>query len=177
MPHIFRDLLSFALVFLCFCKGLPLGVHCILNASKYWTLTWPTLLCLTGGTTNHPQRDFRNQSHDIDNQTMNDELEEDAVWDPCSNDLFILIILVMYVIVCAFGLIGNTLSFAVLHRSSKTNSSTYLLKVLALTDNAFLAMVIPSQIYQLALFCLKKYELFMAGTPFMKQIVHGLCLT
>ena len=41
--------------------------------------------------------------------------------------------------VFTFGLIGNSLSFAVLHKYSSGNVGTYLLKALAVTDNIFLA--------------------------------------
>ena len=41
--------------------------------------------------------------------------------------------------VFAFGLIGNSLSFAVLHKYSSGNVGAYLLKALAVTDNIFLA--------------------------------------
>ena len=41
--------------------------------------------------------------------------------------------------VFALGLIGNSLSFAVLHKYSSGNVGTYLLKALAVTDNIFLA--------------------------------------
>ena len=41
--------------------------------------------------------------------------------------------------VFAFGLIGNSLSFAVLHKYSSGNVGTYLLKALAVMDNIFLA--------------------------------------
>ena len=41
--------------------------------------------------------------------------------------------------VFAFGLIGNSLSFAVLHKYSSGNVGAYLLKALAITDNIFLA--------------------------------------
>jgi hypothetical protein len=41
-------------------------------------------------------------------------------------------------IVCGLGLVGNALSFAVLHRYSRDNVATYLLKSLALADNLLL---------------------------------------
>ena len=43
-------------------------------------------------------------------------------------------------IVCAIGLIGNTLSFTVLHKHTGGHVGTYLLEALALTDNMFLAI-------------------------------------
>ena len=51
---------------------------------------------------------------------------------------FVYIIIVC--IVCAIGLIGNTLSFAVLHKSTGENVGTYLLEALALADNMFLVI-------------------------------------
>ena len=45
-------------------------------------------------------------------------------------------------IVCAIGLIGNTLSFAVLHKATGGNVGTYLLEALALADNMFLAICV-----------------------------------
>ena len=42
--------------------------------------------------------------------------------------------------VCAIGLVGNTLSLFVLHKSTGGNVGTYLLEALALTDNLFLAI-------------------------------------
>ena len=44
----------------------------------------------------------------------------------------------------AFGLIGNSLSFAVLHKYTSGNVGTYLLKALAVTDNIFLAVTLIS---------------------------------
>ena len=46
--------------------------------------------------------------------------------------------------VYAFGLIGNSLSFAVLHKYTSGNVGTYLLKALAVTDNIFLAVTLIS---------------------------------
>ena len=42
----------------------------------------------------------------------------------------------------AFGLIGNSLSFAVLHKYTSGNVGIYLLKALAVTDNIFLAITL-----------------------------------
>ena len=47
----------------------------------------------------------------------------------------------------AFGLIGNSLSLAVLHKYTRGNVGTYLLKALAITDNLYLANVIGGQMY------------------------------
>ena len=46
--------------------------------------------------------------------------------------------------VYAFGLIGNSLSFAVLHKYTSGNVGTYLLKALAITDNICLATTLIS---------------------------------
>ena len=48
---------------------------------------------------------------------------------------------------CAFGVIGNSLSFAVLHMYSSGNVGAYLLKALAVTDNIFLATTLGFVIY------------------------------
>jgi hypothetical protein len=53
----------------------------------------------------------------------------------------------MYGLVCGFGLIGNSLSFAVLHKYSRDTVSTYLLKTLAVMDNVFLATAAFVQMY------------------------------
>ena len=42
---------------------------------------------------------------------------------------------------CAIGLIGNTLSFALLHKSTGGHVGTYLLEALAVSDNLYLAIV------------------------------------
>lgn len=49
-------------------------------------------------------------------------------------------------LVCLFGLVGNSLSFAVLHKYSKSSVATYLLKALAIMDNLFLASAAAVQI-------------------------------
>ena len=49
--------------------------------------------------------------------------------------------------VYVFGLIGNALSFAVLHKYSSGNVGAYLLKALAITDNIFLATTLGFVIY------------------------------
>ena len=48
---------------------------------------------------------------------------------------------------CAFGLIGNSISFAVLQKYTPGNVGTYLLKALAIMDNLYLANVIGGQMY------------------------------
>ena len=49
---------------------------------------------------------------------------------------------------CALGLIGNSLSFAVLHMYSSGNVGAYLLKALSVTDNIFLATMLGVLIYE-----------------------------
>lgn len=68
---------------------------------------------------------------------------------PCSNDWFFFIIYgPLYAITCGFGLVGNCLSFCVLHRySHKENVSTFLLKALAVSDNVFLSVAAFVQMY------------------------------
>lgn len=67
---------------------------------------------------------------------------------PCSGDLFFFLAYgPIYGSVCGFGLIGNSLSFAILHKYSKNNVSTFLLKALAVIDNVFLATAAFVQMY------------------------------
>ena len=46
---------------------------------------------------------------------------------------------VLLVTLCVFGIIGNSISFAVLHKYTSGNVGAYLLKALAVLDNIFLA--------------------------------------
>ena len=71
-------------------------------------------------------------------------------------------------IVCAIGLIGNTLSLVVLHKSTGGNVGTYLLEALALTDNLFLSIVvcndayyIISGYYNLSLQCIEALQTYV----------------
>ena len=50
-------------------------------------------------------------------------------------------------IVCVLGLLGNSLSFAVLTKYARRSVATYLLKALAVTDNLFLAAAAFIQMY------------------------------
>ena len=74
------------------------------------------------------------------NQTLTNQTEEaarDVV--PCSSSLFFFIIYgPVYGAVCFLGIIGNLLSYAVLHKFSRSNVATLLLKALAVSDNLFL---------------------------------------
>ena len=49
-----------------------------------------------------------------------------------------LVIIVIGCVVCTIGLVGNTLSFVVLHKGECQHVGSYLLKALALADNLFL---------------------------------------
>ena len=95
----------------------------------------------------------------------------------CSDRLFHGTMLVMYVVVCAFGLIGNTLSFAVIQRSLKYNSSNYLLKVLALTDNAFLVFIIIVQIHPMFVYFISKDDYFWSPRSYTKRIASPMSHT
>ena len=67
---------------------------------------------------------------------------------PCSSGLFFFLVYgPIYGIVCGLGLVGNSLSFAVLHKYTKHNVATYLLKALAIVDNVFLATAAFIQMY------------------------------
>ena len=50
------------------------------------------------------------------------------------------IFIILGCVVCVIGLVGNTLSFVVLHKGGCQNVGSYLLKALALADNLFLAV-------------------------------------
>lgn len=72
----------------------------------------------------------------------------DEVVVPCSEELFFFLVYgPIYGLVCGFGLIGNALSFAILHKYSKDNVSTFLLKALAIMDNVFLGTAAFVQMY------------------------------
>ena len=53
----------------------------------------------------------------------------------------------LFGLICLLGLIGNCLSWAVLHKYSKSNVATYLLKALAVSDSLFLATASFVQMY------------------------------
>lgn len=68
----------------------------------------------------------------------NETWELDTV--PCSGGLFFFLVYgPIYGAVCGFGLIGNSLSFAIMQKYSKDTVATFLLKALAIMDNVFLA--------------------------------------
>ena len=57
-----------------------------------------------------------------------------------------LVIIVIGCVVCVFGLVGNTLSFVVLHKGGCQNVGSFLLKALALADNLFLLAYVLASI-------------------------------
>lgn len=80
--------------------------------------------------------------------TIEEEVEEEESAIPCSNGWFFFVIYgPLYAIICCFGLLGNSLSFGVLHRHSRNNVSTFLLKALAVSDNIFLFTAGVVQMY------------------------------
>ena len=87
---------------------------------------------------------------------------------------FVYFILVC--IICAIGLIGNTLSFAVLHKHTFGHVGTYILQALALTDNMFLAIYVCTEAnsiisnhYNLSL---QYYEVFQTYVWPLGHITH-----
>lgn len=71
---------------------------------------------------------------------------DEPILVPCGR-FFFLIYGPLCGMVCLFGLIGNILSFAVLHKYSRNNNATYLLKALAISDSLFLITAIGIQMY------------------------------
>jgi len=62
--------------------------------------------------------------------TTDTTLTVDEPKDECAKTLFFFIIYgPIYGLVCALGLVGNSLSFAILHKYSRDSVATYLLKV------------------------------------------------
>lgn len=73
------------------------------------------------------------------NEIAQNQTEEAGEVVPCSSSLFFFIIYgPVYGAVCFLGIIGNFLSYAVLHKFSRSNVATLLLKALAVSDNLFL---------------------------------------
>ena len=67
---------------------------------------------------------------------MTAEAGEDV---PCASTTFFFVIYgPIYGAVCFLGIIGNSLSYAVLHKFSRSNVASLLLKALAVSDNLFL---------------------------------------
>lgn len=70
----------------------------------------------------------------------NNETTEHGDTVPCSGGMFFFLVYgPVYGAVCGFGLIGNSLSFAIMQKYSKDTVATFLLKALAVMDNVFLA--------------------------------------
>lgn len=84
---------------------------------------------------------------------------------PCSDDWFFFIIYgPLYAVTCGLGLVGNCLSFCVLHRYSHSeNVSTFLLKALAVSDNVFLSVAAFVQMYP-------AMAIFLGATDRLKAI-------
>ncbi len=83
-----------------------------------------------------------------DKVLVDDEDHSEPLPSVCPYTLFFFIIYgPLYGVVCGCGIVGNTLSFAVLHKYSKT-VATYLLKALAVMDNIFLTVAASVQMSQ-----------------------------
>ncbi|ELU14310.1 hypothetical protein CAPTEDRAFT_183437 [Capitella teleta] len=88
--------------------------------------------------------DNRSMSLDI-NDTLHVQ-DNGTVQDNCESTTFFFIVYgPAHGLVCAFGLVGNALSIAVLHKYSRNSVATYLLKALAVMDNLFLASAVVVQ--------------------------------
>jgi len=98
---------------------------------------------------------------------------------PCSDSwMFFVIYGPLYGTVCTFGLIGNCLSFAVLHsagsRQSRHTVSTYLLKALAISDNVFLATAASVQMYSAMATVAGRLEHLEAIYPYYQTLAWPL---
>ena len=89
---------------------------------------------------------------------------------PCGL-FFIIIYGPLYIVVCIFGLIGNSLSFAVLHRYSRSNVATFLLKALAVSDNMFLVTALFVQTLTAMLMSFGKEEVLEPIYPYIQTYV------
>lgn len=88
----------------------------------------------------------------------------------CSDDLFFFVINgVLQAVNCGFGLVGNCLSFCVLHRysSSTNNVSTFLLRSLAVSDNIFLSTAAFVDMY-------REMAIFAGATDHLEAIFPWL---
>nr|ATG31108.1 myomodulin receptor 2 [Platynereis dumerilii] len=85
----------------------------------------------------------------VDIRTLNESnVTYSSSSNPCEGSVFFFVIYgPLWGTVCLFGLIGNSLSFAVLHRYSPRNVATLLLKALAVSDNLFLATGLFSMMF------------------------------
>ncbi|KAK2159788.1 hypothetical protein LSH36_146g03019 [Paralvinella palmiformis] len=85
-----------------------------------------------------------NNSRDVISYEENVSLKESEI--DCRTFLFVIYV-VVFGMICVFGLIGNTLSFLVLQWEKHGHVATFLLQVMALIDNLFLLTTGFSQIY------------------------------
>ena len=105
------------------------------------------------------------------NLTHTDTPEVDAGATVQCGLFFIIIYGPMYIVVCIFGLIGNSLSFAVLHRYSRSNVATFLLKALAVSDNLFLLTALSVQTITAMLMSFGKEEVLIPIYPYIQTYV------
>ncbi len=108
------------------------------------------------------------------NLTHTDTPEVDAGATVQCGLFFIIIYGPMYIVVCIFGLIGNSLSFAVLHRYSRSNVATFLLKALAVSDNLFLLTALSVQTITAMLMSFGKEEVLIPIYPYIQTYVWPL---
>ncbi|KAK2159789.1 hypothetical protein LSH36_146g04001 [Paralvinella palmiformis] len=93
----------------------------------------------------------------------------DNIPEPCAGEIFFFVLYgPLYGLVCGFGLIGNSLSFGVLHKYSRNNVATYLLKALAVTDNLFLVTAALVQMYTAMVFYFDLVEQFVPIFPYLQ---------
>jgi hypothetical protein len=91
----------------------------------------------------------------------------------CRNFLFITYV-VVFGLICIFGLIGNSLSFMVLQWEKHGHVATFLLQVMALIDNLFLMTTGFSQIYSAIV---TYFGLSDTVGPFIQMLVWPLVHT
>ncbi len=98
--------------------------------------------------------------------------QEVASADPEPCGLFFIIIYgPLYIVVCIFGLIGNSLSFAVLHKYSRSNVATFLLKALAVSDNLFLVTALFVQTFTAMLLSMGRQDVLAPVYPYIQTFV------
>lgn len=120
--------------------------------------------------TNSPEKSIKSNLTDepVGNESYHDQIINDTSLIPCGFFAFV-IYGPLYGIVCLLGLIGNSLSFAVLHRYSQSNVATYLLKTLAITDNLFLATAAGVQMYPAMSLYFNKIEQLEPVYPYIQN--------
>jgi hypothetical protein len=101
--------------------------------------------------------------------------EEDGEADrhPCGIFLFILYG-PMFGSVCFLGVLGNTISFILLHKYSPNSVSSYLLKALAVADNMFLIAASGVQIYPAMLMYLGAEDSLVPIYPYIQTYAWPL---